>query len=221
MDDKPSKQKKYTIGIFLASILSLSLFVYSLATHPVQNQSEALSSIEAESDSNYEATLKETVPTPQLAPTLQPTIAPTATPTIHSTTTPAPTQTPTPEPTDSPTPLPTNLPTPQPTATATPPLQPTEPPVLPTEAPNLPTEAPQPIEAPQVNSSTDEIPEQQVEKEPESQVSTPVGDTVWLSATGEKYHRINNCGRMNPDKARQVSLEYAVENGYEKCEKCY
>ena len=56
---------------------------------------------------------------------------------------------------------------------------------------------------------------------PESQVLTPVGDMVWLSATGEKYHRINNCGRMNPDKARQVSLEYAVENGYEKCTKCY
>ena len=145
------------------------------------------------------------------SPALQPTIVPTATPTICPTATPAPTKTPTPEPTASPTPLPTDSPTPQPT----------ESPVFPTEAPNLPTEAPQPIEAPQVSSLTDEIPEQHVEKEPESQVSTPIGDMVWLSATGEKYHRINNCGRMNPDKARQVSLEYAVENGYEKCTKCY
>ena len=57
--------------------------------------------------------------------------------------------------------------------------------------------------------------------EPEIQVSTPVGDMVWLSATGEKYHSINNCGRMNPDKARQVSLEDAISMGYEECSKCY
>ena len=55
----------------------------------------------------------------------------------------------------------------------------------------------------------------------ESQDSTPIGDMVWLSATGEKYHSINNCGRMNPDKATSVSLEYAISQGYEKCEKCF
>lgn len=119
-----------------------------------------------------------------------------------------------PKPTKALPPQPTATPTQEPTATATPTLQPTESPVL-------PIEAPQPIETTQVSSSTDEIPEQQVEKEPESRDSIPIGDMVWLSATGEKYHRINNCGRMNPDKARQVSLEYAVENGYEKCTKCY
>lgn len=55
----------------------------------------------------------------------------------------------------------------------------------------------------------------------ESQASTPSIDTVWLPATGEKYHSINNCGQMNPNKARQVSLEYAISAGYEKCEKCF
>ena len=43
---------------------------------------------------------------------------------------------------------------------------------------------------------------------------------VWLSATGEKYHSINNCGRMNPNKARQVTLEQAKSMGYEPCSKC-
>lgn len=47
------------------------------------------------------------------------------------------------------------------------------------------------------------------------------GQMVWLSATGEKYHSINNCGRMNPAKARQVTLEYAVNNGYQACSKCH
>lgn len=48
------------------------------------------------------------------------------------------------------------------------------------------------------------------------------GDTmVWLSTTGEKYHSINNCGRMNPDNATQVTEEYAINNGYGKCSKCW
>ncbi len=55
----------------------------------------------------------------------------------------------------------------------------------------------------------------------DSQVATPVGDTVWLSATGSHYHSIDHCGRMNPDKARQVSLDYAISEGYGRCEKCF
>lgn len=44
---------------------------------------------------------------------------------------------------------------------------------------------------------------------------------VWLSATGSKYHSINNCGRMNPDKARQVTESQAISSGYAKCSKCW
>lgn len=55
----------------------------------------------------------------------------------------------------------------------------------------------------------------------ELQVSEPVTDTVWLSETGTKYHSIDHCGRMNPNKAREVSLEYAISAGYDKCEKCF
>ncbi|MCA1073334.1 MBL fold metallo-hydrolase [Clostridium bowmanii] len=43
---------------------------------------------------------------------------------------------------------------------------------------------------------------------------------VWLSATGTKYHSINNCGRMNPDNARQITLEEAKSGGYSPCSKC-
>ncbi len=50
---------------------------------------------------------------------------------------------------------------------------------------------------------------------------TPVGEMVWLSATGEKYHSINNCGKMNPNNARQVSLENAISSNHQACSKCY
>lgn len=55
----------------------------------------------------------------------------------------------------------------------------------------------------------------------EQQSGYRVGETVWLSATGTKYHRIPNCGRMNPSKARQISVSDAVAQGYEACKKCY
>ena len=42
---------------------------------------------------------------------------------------------------------------------------------------------------------------------------------VWLSATGSKYHSIPNCGNMNPDKARQVSLD-SVRGKYSPCSNC-
>lgn len=55
--------------------------------------------------------------------------------------------------------------------------------------------------------------------EPETVVTNSA--TVWLSATGEKYHSIPNCGRMNPDKARQVSEADAIAQGYTACSKCF
>ena len=60
-----------------------------------------------------------------------------------------------------------------------------------------------------------------ISSEPEIENVKPVGDTVWLSATGEKYHRINHCGQMNPDNAHEISLEDAIGLGYKKCDKCF
>ena len=68
-------------------------------------------------------------------------------------------------------------------------------------------------------------PEESVDAEgpsvPEPEVSVPAGTLVWLSATGEKYHRINDCGRMNPDRARRVTLEEALRGGFGQCKNCY
>lgn len=44
---------------------------------------------------------------------------------------------------------------------------------------------------------------------------------VWQSATGSKYHSINNCGRMNPDKATPITLDEAISRGLERCSKCW
>ena len=44
---------------------------------------------------------------------------------------------------------------------------------------------------------------------------------VWITATGSKYHSINNCGNTNPNNAYQMSLSDAQAAGYEPCKRCY
>ncbi|MDE5780186.1 MAG: hypothetical protein K2I03_01730 [Lachnospiraceae bacterium] len=44
---------------------------------------------------------------------------------------------------------------------------------------------------------------------------------VWITATGSKYHSINNCGNTNPNNAYQMSLSDAQTAGYEPCKRCY
>ncbi len=44
--------------------------------------------------------------------------------------------------------------------------------------------------------------------------------TVWISATGTKYHSKNNCGKMNPDKATSMSESDAKAAGFSACSKC-
>lgn len=53
---------------------------------------------------------------------------------------------------------------------------------------------------------------------PETAEST---EMVWISATGSKYHSIPNCGRMDPDKARQISKTDAEASGISACSKCH
>ena len=55
----------------------------------------------------------------------------------------------------------------------------------------------------------------------ENQSGKNTEEMVWLSETGSKYHNKPNCGNMNPDKARQVTKEQAVSQGYDACKKCY
>lgn len=44
---------------------------------------------------------------------------------------------------------------------------------------------------------------------------------VWISATGSKYHSKNNCGRMDPSKATQVTKQEAIDMHLGKCSKCW
>ena len=44
---------------------------------------------------------------------------------------------------------------------------------------------------------------------------------VWITATGSKYHSVNNCGRTNPSKASQITESEAKSWGYDVCSKCY
>lgn len=46
-------------------------------------------------------------------------------------------------------------------------------------------------------------------------------EMVWKSATGDCYHSINNCGRMNPNKATQITRAQAESQGLTACSKCY
>lgn len=69
---------------------------------------------------------------------------------------------------------------------------------------------------------------QEVEEEPESEPDPEVatqpeetGRTVWISETGSKYHNKPDCGRMNQDKARQVTESEAQGMGLDACEKCF
>ena len=45
--------------------------------------------------------------------------------------------------------------------------------------------------------------------------------TVWLSRTGTRYHRINNCGNMNPATARSMTRRAARASGYQACANCW
>ena len=104
-------------------------------------------------------------------------------------------------------------------ATSTPSLIPSE-----TESPTevltstpTPTPSPSPTELPTSTPTPDSTPTIAL-----TPTQKPVVDVmVWLPATGEKYHNKNNCGRMNPDKARQVTKSEAERLGYEPCGKCY
>ena len=46
-------------------------------------------------------------------------------------------------------------------------------------------------------------------------------DLVWLSATGDHYHSKPDCGRMDPNRAFQVTRQEAFDRGMTACDKCW
>lgn len=71
-----------------------------------------------------------------------------------------------------------------------------------------------PVPAPQPAEEPVQIVEEQVQE-------VPVSGTAYLSATGSKYHSIDHCGNMNPNKARKTTISEAEAAGYERCSKCW
>ena len=55
----------------------------------------------------------------------------------------------------------------------------------------------------------------------QNQQTAPIEAMVWLSATGSKYHNKLNCGNMNPNNARQVTLSEAQRYTDGPCKNCY
>jgi len=44
---------------------------------------------------------------------------------------------------------------------------------------------------------------------------------VWLPATGTRYHSVNNCGNMNPARARSMTRQEARNAGHQACARCW
>lgn len=44
-------------------------------------------------------------------------------------------------------------------------------------------------------------------------------ETVWIPKSGKKYHNKPNCSNMK--SAKEVTIDEAIESGYEACKRCY
>ena len=104
---------------------------------------------------------------------------------------------PTPEPTPAPTPEPAPAPTPEPTPAPTP------------EPTPQPTPEPTPAGVTVIIDGT------------EDRITLPSCTYVWASETGKKFHNKNDCGNMNPEKARKITVDEAKQEGLTACKKCY
>lgn len=106
-----------------------------------------------------------------------------------------------------------------PTATPTPTADPTE---TPTPEPTIEAAAEETAETQVAEESQPAVTAEEPQVTEAPQESDPYGgQLVWISETGSKYHNKNNCGRMNPDRAYQMTRENAEAQGYEPCKKCF
>ena len=108
---------------------------------------------------------------------------------------------------------PTKKATPTPTETSTP---------TPTPEPTIEAAAEETAETQAAEESQPAVTAEEPQVTEAPQESDPYGgQLVWISETGSKYHNKNNCGRMNPDRAYQMTRENAEAQGYEPCKKCF
>ena len=80
---------------------------------------------------------------------------------------------------------------------------------------------------PKQSESSAPTPQQQPESQPAQAQEQPQEqpqnneEMVWISETGSKYHSRNNCGRMNPNKATQITKSKAESIGLGRCKNCW
>ena len=188
-------KKRFHVAKALPVLLPVLLLVSACALTPVTYSSKETQKASAESVS----------------------VSVTAAPTKKAT--PTPTETSTPTPTATPTETPTPTATPTPPATPTPTADPTE---TPTPEPTIEAAAEETVETQAAEESQPAVTAEEPQVTEAPQESDPYGgQLVWISETGSKYHNKNNCGRMNPDRAYQMTRENAEAQGYEPCKKCF
>lgn len=49
----------------------------------------------------------------------------------------------------------------------------------------------------------------------------PIGQLVWKTKSGSKYHSINNCGNTDSSSARQITIDQAINSGLGQCSNCF
>jgi len=56
---------------------------------------------------------------------------------------------------------------------------------------------------------------------PASSTGVDLDRTVWLPATGSRYHSVDNCGNMNPARATAMTRREARNRGHQACARCW
>ena len=73
---------------------------------------------------------------------------------------------------------------------------------------------------PNIDNTTEDLPKDNIEPEPAATTQPENAvKMVWLPESGTKYHSNSSCSNMN--NPRQVTLDEAVNAGYEPCKKCH
>jgi len=83
--------------------------------------------------------------------------------------------------------------------------------------PNVPFDS-QPTSAP---AAVTPLPSHAPNVTPPPVAGVDLSQTVWLSATGTRYHSINNCGNMNPARASSMTRGEARDAGFQACARCW
>ena len=72
---------------------------------------------------------------------------------------------------------------------------------------------------PTKTAAQEEKPKPTATKAP-SNIVLSKSDTVYITASGSKFHIKNDCGNMNPDNAKALTVEEALAKGLEPCKRC-